>query len=321
MLGSIAVISALWVSGSASAVLDDAPSGPWRCRPDRPPQWAPEGLWSDPSLGTGEKLGRTLLHQSDLANGLLYFSAFAGIELGADPPNDARWQSSASFEDDVRDDLVSTSKTGRDRAALASDVLLGLTVSAPFWLDVGLGTYREGDCTAAVEMLGEAAEALFLTLALTEATKVIVGRERPYQRACAFDSDYDDDCGENDSRKSFFSGHASLTAAGAGVLCRNTYLREEPVWGYLGAVRNPLPCALGVGAAVATGMLRIAGDKHWLGDVLTGWAVGLTLGLLDLPGPFDLLRFRYRAADREITGAVVPNLGRGAAGARLVVRF
>ena len=312
----------LWAApGHAEPVSADARRA-WECAPGRGPQWAPPGLWSSPSLGRGEKLGRTLLHQSDLANGALYAAALLGVEIGADPPDSARWTSSAEFEDDARDDLLADSESGRDDAATWSDVLLALTATAPVWLDVAAGSWlRRGDCNTALELFGETVEALTLTMLLTEITKVSAGRERPFQRECLLDPGYDDDCFEERSRKSFFSGHTSLASAGAGLLCRNTYRRETPMWGHLGRFRNPLPCLLGVGAAVGTGLLRIRADQHWLGDVLAGWAVGLTLGFFDLPGPFDLLRFRYRTGFREIQGTVLPTVGAGSVGARLTLRF
>ncbi len=317
---------------AAAALLGTAPAraepgvaearGRWGCAPGRAAQWLPPGVWSDPSLHWGDKLGRTLLHQNDLANGGLYAAAFLGVELGADPPDTARWTSSAEFEDDVRDDLVADSRSGRDDASTWSDVLLGLSATAPVWLDIGAGSWlRRGDCATAAELFGETVEALTLTMLVTEMTKVIAGRERPFQRECLLDPGYDDDCFDTGSRKSFFSGHTSLASAGAGLLCRNTYRREEPVWGHLGRFRNPLPCLLGVGAAVATGLLRIRADKHWMGDVLAGWAVGLAIGFFDLPGPFDLLRFRYRTSTGDVQGMVLPTVGAGSVGARIELRF
>jgi hypothetical protein len=293
---------------------------PWECAPDRGARWLPEGV--PRGAGGYDGLGRGLYRQSDLANGGLYLGAFLGLDLGVEAPGSPRWASSARFEDAARDALVAGSKSGREAAATASDVLLYLTAGAPLWLDAGAGSWlRHGDCAAALEIFGEAAEAITLTLLVTEATKLLAARERPFQRECLLDPGYDDDCFAEDSRKSFFSGHASVAAAGAGLLCRSTYRREAPVWGRLGSIRNPIPCALGVGAAVATGLLRTGADKHWLGDVLAGWALGAAIGLFDLPGPFDLLHFRYEHAGRNSHGMLLPTLGAGPVGARLHLRF
>lgn len=293
----------------------------WQCAPGREARWLPPAAPAGAATWY-DQLGRTLYHQSDLANAGLYLGAFAGLQLGDPGPDHPHWTSSAAFEDDARDDLVAGTKSGRDAAATASDVLLGLTATAPLWLDVGAGTWlRQGDCAVALEIFAETAEALTLSMLVTEATKLIAARERPYQRECALDPGYDADCSKKDSARSFFSGHASLAAAGAGMLCRSTYRRKQPVWGSLGTIRNPLPCALGVGAAVATGLMRIRADQHWLGDVLAGWAVGFAIGLFDLPGPVDLLHFRYAAAGHEVEATLVPSVGAGSVGVRLALSF
>jgi membrane-associated phospholipid phosphatase len=326
-LGRVARAGALLALGAALAgALPGRASGAgpsralWECAPERGVAWLPEhARVADPGNGG---LGRLLYQRSDFAHGALYLGAYLGLDLGAEPPDSPRWASSAAFEDDARSALAAGSESGRDAAATASDVLLYLGAAAPAWLDSGAGSWlRRGDCAGALEMLGETAEALGLTLLVTEATKLLAARERPFQSECALDPGYNSDCFRADSRKSFFSGHASLAAAGAGLLCRNTYRRAEPVWGRLGAIRNPIPCALGAGAAVATGLLRIRADEHWLGDVLAGWALGAAIGLFDLPGPFDLLHFRYGSAGRRADAVLLPSVGAGRVGARLQLRF
>ena len=72
---------------------------------------------------------------------------------------------------------------------------------------------------------------------------------------------------------------------------------------------------------IATGLLRIRSDNHWLGDVLTGWAVGFTVGLVDLPGPIDLFRFEYPTAKGVGTGTLLPSVDGDTVGARLELRF
>jgi hypothetical protein len=77
---------------------------------------------------------------------------------------------------------------------------------------------------------------------------------------------------ELDDNTSFFSGHTSLTfalAVSAGVVAhQRDYALEPLVW------------ASGLTLATATGYLRIAGDKHYLSDVVVGAAMGVGFGLL-----------------------------------------
>ena len=77
---------------------------------------------------------------------------------------------------------------------------------------------------------------------------------------------------ELDDNTSFFSGHTSLTfalAVSAGVVAhQRDYALEPLIW------------ASGLTLATATGYLRIAGDKHYLSDVVVGAAMGAAFGLI-----------------------------------------
>lgn len=65
------------------------------------------------------------------------------------------------------------------------------------------------------------------------------------------------------ARNSFPSGHTSFAFAGA-ELMRLEY-----------GETSPLIPATGYAIAATTGMMRIYNDRHWLGDVLAGAAIGL----------------------------------------------
>ena len=169
-------------------------------------------------------------------------------------------------------------------------------------------------------MATDALESFALTLFITEVTKVIAGRERPYLQECGPASSGESRCGNSDRNASFFSGHASVAAMGAGLSC--SYSIQRRSWGESMAARA-VPCALGVAAAITTGFLRAASDDHWGTDVLVGWTVGAMVGYFDTWGPFDLLRFKIDS-DRHaygVHGVVLPYAGNGAIGARLAVVF
>ncbi len=74
---------------------------------------------------------------------------------------------------------------------------------------------------------------------------------------------------------SFFSGHSSGAFSLVFALARVHHDRKDPrtkwVWG------------TGLPLAGTTALLRVAADKHYMTDVLTGAAVGATLGWL-VPG-------------------------------------
>jgi membrane-associated phospholipid phosphatase len=65
------------------------------------------------------------------------------------------------------------------------------------------------------------------------------------------------------SEESFFSGHTSAAFTSASFVCATDSNRK---------------CIAGIALASTTGYLRIAGNKHWMSDVLVGAFVGYGLG-------------------------------------------
>lgn len=114
------------------------------------------------------------------------------------------------------------------------------------------------------------AESSVLALDLDQAVKFSVGRERPFVHALPA-SQKSLTAAPDDNNVSFFSGHTSWTFALATSAATVAWLH-----GYRLA-----PCILGVGLilAASTAYLRIAADKHYLTDVLTGAALGSAIGV------------------------------------------
>lgn len=83
--------------------------------------------------------------------------------------------------------------------------------------------------------------------ALNYVVKRAVARERP----------------DGSDRESFYSGHTSTAAVFAGAVCLE---------------HQAIPCALGIGAALGVGYLRVAANRHWLTDVSVGFGVGFSAG-------------------------------------------
>jgi len=105
-------------------------------------------------------------------------------------------------------------------------------------------------------------EILSINGIITNIVKYAAQRRRPY----SFYSKKNDD----DSYKSFFSGHTSTSFAigtsTAKMLAKYSDTNERIVW--LSAL----------GLASATGYLRIAADKHYFSDVFAGAIVGTIVG-------------------------------------------
>jgi membrane-associated phospholipid phosphatase len=248
---------------------------------------------------------------------MLWMGGTAAVQFGTTPAT--RWTRRNSFDNDLRSGLRPGSRSQRDAARTASDVLLGLTAGFMPLASIGKTLY-ERDCHQAYDMATDAFESMTLTLFVTEVTKAIAGRERPYVRECDGSPPGDASCGSTDRKQSFFSGHASMAAAGAGLSC--SYAIKRKTWGESSAAQV-LPCALGAGAALTTGALRIVADKHWGTDVIVGLTVGATIGYFDTWGPFDWLRFELESDDLawHVRGIVLPYAGGGELGARLALTF
>lgn len=119
-------------------------------------------------------------------------------------------------------------------------------------------------------------EASAVNMALTQATKYLVRRHRPWAQAS--DPPASQEMGSRESTLSFVSGHSSLAFAVAVSTGSLASLRGDKgkdwVW------------AVGLTSAATTAYLRVAADKHYFTDILAGAALGATVGWV-VPRLFD----------------------------------
>ncbi len=151
-------------------------------------------------------------------------------------------------------------------AQKVSDVLLYTSVALPVLLLADPDMRKH---TPKLALIG--LETYLINAALTGLTKEIIQRKRPYvynpnapmhKKTAA------------DATSSFFSGHTSASAA-ATFMAAKMYADYHPNSKY-----KPY---LWAGAALfpaITGYLRVRGGKHYLTDVITGYAVGALVGVL-----------------------------------------
>lgn len=129
------------------------------------------------------------------------------------------------------------------------------------------------------------AEAVSISTVLNQMTKIFFARERPFVHALT-PEERNKTMNPRDNNVSFYSGHTALSfslAAAAGTVATMRGYRLMPlVWSTL----MPL--------AATTGYLRIAGDKHYFTDVLTGAVIGTACGVL-IP-----LLFHNRQGDNRV---------------------
>ena len=137
-------------------------------------------------------------------------------------------------------------------------------------------------------------EVFTINYGITHLTKYAVGRNRPY----VYNSSLDEEFRTNtDAKASFFSGHASHTAAISFMTAK--------VWNDYNPDMKWLPkLSLWTAAALypgITGYLRVKAGKHFPTDVITGYVVGASIGWL-IPHlhkkhkNMSLSAFQYREA-------------------------
>jgi membrane-associated phospholipid phosphatase len=142
-----------------------------------------------------------------------------------------------------------------------------------------------------------AVEATALAVALDDVVKLIVGRQRPMAHFRDSNQEAPPDAEDN---LSFYSGHTNLAfvvAVASGTIASMRGYRLAPVvWA------TSLPWA------AVTGYLRIAADRHYLTDVLTGALVGSAVGFLV---PFVFHRASAATTDTGATSATLVAQARG----------
>jgi membrane-associated phospholipid phosphatase len=230
-------------------------------------------------------------------NRVFHLSVSAGLGLGfvlsesllkpALAPDDCRWCDPTAVDVSVRNavlwDDVEDARLFSHLTGYVAAPLFGLGMSALSGLsaeDSGWG--RLIDDTIPI------LETVAISQALSQIVKWSFGRQRPFVHF----NNNNPPPGQDDNL-SFWSGHSALAfgiTTSAGMLA---HWRDDPY--------EPVIWGVGLTLSAATGYLRIAGDKHYFTDVITGTAVGVISGLT-----IPRLMRRYRNI------AIVPS-GNGAA--------
>jgi membrane-associated phospholipid phosphatase len=181
-------------------------------------------------------------------------------------PRRCRWCNVDPLDDGVRGGLIWRNTGLADTLSNVTGFVLAPLASAGL---NAVAAAHEGALHDVSEDTLLMAEAVVVTAAVTEVTKMLVGRERPF--AHALRSDQNEGTRQPaDDNLSFFSGHtagAFAVAAAAGTI--------GTLRGYRWA---PLAWSAGGAMAATTAYLRIAADKHWLTDVIAGAVVGAGIG-------------------------------------------
>jgi membrane-associated phospholipid phosphatase len=172
-------------------------------------------------------------------------------------------------------DRFAVSQTVDDSAKLRSNI--GLFSAVGFAaLDPVLTGFRERHAQAALVDAIIYAEALTVTMGVTNLAKIAVRRPRPiaYIEAEKHKDDPTWSSSNTDSALSFFSGHASITATVAATSSYLAFARSPNLW------RPLVTLAVGTTATVFTSYERVRGGAHFPTDVIAGAVAGAGIGVI-----------------------------------------
>jgi membrane-associated phospholipid phosphatase len=192
-------------------------------------------------------------------------------------PTEANWRGDFLF-DFAAQDALGTS----DRAAVSTWETIG---DIPFYAAMFYPTLDaflvagaiHGNWDVAWQMFAMGLVAYAVTTPLVYVTQYFVRRQRPYARQCgdpSADSPFLEECGDSQETQSFPSGHVALIATAAGLTC--AHHTRLPLYG--GGWGDILACGGAAGAAVLSGIARIAVDKHYVSDVAVALGIGAFAG-------------------------------------------
>jgi len=243
----------------------------------------PAAAWAAP--GDGElQVNRTASLSISLGGGLAYLLAEAFKNDLA--PSSCRWCDGDGLnpvDSGVRDALVwddvKAARSASNATGYVGAPLIGFGLLA-------LSAWHDDRTDQIVDDELIVLEAVVGTAVLNQGVKFLAGRERPFVRALPAGEKGKD----ADENLSFFSGHTSFTfsiAVASGTVASLRGYRAAPwIW------------ASGLTLAGVTGYLRIAGDKHYFTDVLTGAVVGSFVGFAV---PYWLHRGKSGGAGGEVS--------------------
>jgi membrane-associated phospholipid phosphatase len=205
----------------------------------------------------------------DGAATLVLGAGWIGSELAKShlAPDHCRWCDPPGFDQDVRDRWKWSDPAKADTYSNVAD--FAVLPAMVFGADAILAS-REGALRKSPEDALMIAEAAVAASAIDQVVKFSVGRERPFVHALP-DSGKGSTAQPSDNDVSFYSGHTSLAfalvASSATVGQMRGYRDAWVIW------------PAGIAAASAIGYLRIAADKHYLSDVVTGAVMGTAAGV------------------------------------------
>jgi membrane-associated phospholipid phosphatase len=189
------------------------------------------------------------------------------------PPSQARWEGGILFDDALRDAMRLDSANARQRVRSLGDLPYYAAPAIPLIIDPLIVAWAvQGDPKTAVNIAFMGLEAFSYTGMLSFVSTRTSLRERPDSSECR--RQHPDGVGCEADTESFWSGHTSIAAASAGLVCANH--RYLALWGH--PVADALACVWAASGALASGVSRLGADRHYATDVIVGLGVGFGIG-------------------------------------------
>jgi membrane-associated phospholipid phosphatase len=185
----------------------------------------------------------------------------AGLALPQLSPSQCRFCAVPGLDEAARDVIRLPGVGAELDARHASDVInIGVLSVGALTLSA-VGAAQDGERRVFFEDVLVIAESVAIASVLVNASKDVFARPRPAAGAAFTPGSRD---------RSFYSGHTSFAFSIATSAATVATIRD----------RSWAPWMWGVGLTLASGVgyLRMAGDAHWLTDVLAGAAVGGAVG-------------------------------------------
>jgi membrane-associated phospholipid phosphatase len=223
-----------------------------------PGTWPAHGV---PPVGTWD-----IVASGALAAGLLT------VQFAIPAPTVPKWSAQNGLDTGVRSALRIGGEGGRQAAGLTSDVLVYALIAAPFLNAALVAGVEHERWDVGWRLMVLDAETLLLATTVTLSLQKIVARERPFVQECRANPGLSD-CSTGGQFQSFPSGHTTVAFAAVALECfHHGYLdTSHSGWG-------SAACPVTIVAAVTTGVLRVAADRHWATDIIAGAAIGGLIG-------------------------------------------
>ena len=153
------------------------------------------------------------------------------------------------------------------------------------------------------------AETLLTVTFVTLSLQKLTARERPFVKECQTDPSLSE-CSIGGKYASFPSAHTSVAFAAVALECFHHGFLDTTHTGWSGAV-----CPVTIVVATGTAVLRVAADRHWATDVITGALLGGGLGYA-----IPALHLVF-ASNKDSTAVVTPAISSSYLGVSIAGRF